>query len=166
MRILLQQELTGDVWCGTVHGLKNGGVLRRQREHFCRSENTREFAYPSNISRRCQSKTSDQSRRGSRNEASGSSAGPRPEFGSDLVLRNLADGSEHVFADVVEYTFARDAKALVYAVGSKTKENNGVFFVAPGFPAESKAVLKGKGKNGGNGPVKAKHLICFCLERG
>ena len=70
----------------------------------------------------------------------------RPEYGSDLVLRNMADGSERVFADVSEYTLSKDAKSLVYAVASRKEESNGVYALVPGSPAEPVALLSGKGK--------------------
>lgn len=74
-------------------------------------------------------------------------AGARgPEYGSDLVLRNLADQTERVFADVSEYTLAKDAGSLVYAVASRKEESNGVYAVVPGSPAEPVALLSGKGK--------------------
>ena len=49
--------------------------------------------------------------------ASGAARGPRPEFGTDLVIRNLADSSERTITDVVEFTLTDDGKHLVYAVG-------------------------------------------------
>ena len=76
---------------------------------------------------------------------------PRPtdkkkEYGSTLILRRLADGNERAFADVLEYTFSKDAKSLVYAVSSKKEENNGVFAVVPQTDAASVSLLSGAGK--------------------
>ena len=70
----------------------------------------------------------------------------RPEYGSDLVLRNLSDKSERVFNDVIEFTLSKDAKALVYAVSSRKTETNGVYRVAPGSSDSPAALLVGKGK--------------------
>src|SRR5207245_761751 len=36
----------------------------------------------------------------------------KKEYGSDLILRNLADGTERTFADVLDYTLSKDAKTL------------------------------------------------------
>ncbi len=82
-------------------------------------------------------------------------AGGRPgspskkEYGTDLVLRNLANGSERTFADALDYSFSKDAKSLVFTVSSKKEETNGVYVAAPAptlndaAPAE---LLSGKGK--------------------
>ena len=70
----------------------------------------------------------------------------KKEYGSDLVLRNMADKSERVFADVLEFTFSKDAKSLVYAVSSKKEETNGVYAVTPGSTAAQAALLSGAGK--------------------
>jgi len=72
--------------------------------------------------------------------------GKKKEYGSDLVLRNLADGSERIFADVLEFAFSDDAKSLVYAVSSKQEETNGVFAVTPGSAAAPTGLLSGKGQ--------------------
>jgi dipeptidyl aminopeptidase/acylaminoacyl peptidase len=73
---------------------------------------------------------------------------PKKEYGTDLVLRDLTrpDGNERVFANVLEYSFARDGKTLLYAVSSKKEEENGAFAVAPGSDAAPVALLAGKGK--------------------
>jgi dipeptidyl aminopeptidase/acylaminoacyl peptidase len=91
---------------------------------------------------------SDQ-QRGGRGGRGGGISGPRPQFGSDLVLRAIADGSEHTFADVVEFSLADDAAQLVYAVGAHDTSKNGVFAVRPEAPtAAPAALLAGKGKYG------------------
>jgi dipeptidyl aminopeptidase/acylaminoacyl peptidase len=51
---------------------------------------------------------------------------------ADLVLRNLTDGKERTFADVVEFTLTKNGRWLVYAVGGKKPEAQGVFAVMPG----------------------------------
>ena len=72
--------------------------------------------------------------------------GKKKEYGSDLVLRNLADGSERSLADVLEFAFSDDAKSLVYAVSSKQDDTNGVFAVIPGSATPPTALLAGKGQ--------------------
>ena len=69
---------------------------------------------------------------GAEDAAGGAATGPRPEFGSDLVLRNLSDGAERTFADVVEFSLTDDGKQLVYAVSARDAAKNGVFAVKPG----------------------------------
>jgi len=82
--------------------------------------------------------------------AQGSPSSPRApkkkDYGSDLVLRNLSDGTERTFNDVLDYTLSKDAKTLVYAVSSKKEETNGVFAVATQTEAAPAALLTGKGK--------------------
>lgn len=85
----------------------------------------------------------DQARR------TGSAARPgRTEYGSDLVLRDLSkpENNERTFANVSEYSFARDGKTLAYTVASRKEEDNGVFAATPGSGAAPAALLSGKGK--------------------
>jgi hypothetical protein len=70
----------------------------------------------------------------------------RTEYGSDLVLRNMNDKSERVFADVSDYSLTRDAKGLVYTVSSRKEDSNGVYAFEPGTTADPKPLLTGKGK--------------------
>ncbi len=72
--------------------------------------------------------------------------GARPEFGSDLVLRKLADSSERTFADVVEFALADDGAELVYSVSAHDTARNGVFAVRVNSPGAPAALLAGKGK--------------------
>jgi len=85
--------------------------------------------------------------RGGRGGAGGvGTTASRPEFGSDLVLRNLADSTEHTFSDVVEFSLTDDGKQLVYAIGARDTSRNGVFVVRPGAADTPAALLAGKGK--------------------
>src|SRR5262245_29929474 len=52
---------------------------------------------------------------------------PKKEYGTNLVLRSLGGDGERIFSDVLEFSLARDAKTLVYAVSSKAEESNGVY---------------------------------------
>ncbi len=72
--------------------------------------------------------------------------GRRKEYGSTLILRNLADGKERTFADVLDYNFAKDARSLIYAVSSRKEETNGAFVVTPQSDAGPVALLSGAGK--------------------
>ncbi|WP_143393048.1 alpha/beta hydrolase family protein [Fimbriiglobus ruber] len=60
----------------------------------------------------------------------GATPAPRLTFGTDLVVRNLATGSETLFADVAEYSITKDVKQIVFTVQSKSAGRNGVY-VAP-----------------------------------
>jgi hypothetical protein len=71
---------------------------------------------------------------------------PRVEYGTDLVIRDLARGTERIVSSVLEFSFARDGKTLLYAVSSRTPEENGVFAITPGSAAAPAPVLSGTGK--------------------
>ncbi len=70
----------------------------------------------------------------------------KKEYGSALILRRLSDGNSRAFADVLDYSFSKDAKTLVFAVASKKEETNGAFAVAPGADGAPAALLSGPGK--------------------
>lgn len=70
----------------------------------------------------------------------------KKEYGTDLILRNLANGTDRIFADVLEYSFSKDAKSLVYAVSSRKEETNGAFAVIPQTDAAPVSLLAGAGK--------------------
>ncbi len=72
----------------------------------------------------------------------------RPEFGSEMVLRNTSDGAERKFASVIEYALSKDARTLLYAVASKKEEENGVFAVDVAAGGEPRPLVMGKGKYG------------------
>jgi len=78
--------------------------------------------------------------------AAAAGSGARPEFGSDLVLRSLADSTERTFPDVVEFSLTDDGKQLVYAVSARDTAKNGVFAARPGAADAPAALLTGKGK--------------------
>jgi dipeptidyl aminopeptidase/acylaminoacyl peptidase len=87
---------------------------------------------------------------------SNSNSAPRPspspassrkkEYGSTLILRSLADGKDRTLADVLDYSFAKDGKSLVYAVQSRKEDTNGAFVVTPQTDAAPVALLSGAGK--------------------
>jgi dipeptidyl aminopeptidase/acylaminoacyl peptidase len=83
--------------------------------------------------------------RGGRGGAAASRS-TRPEFGSDLVLRMVADGAERTFPDVVEFTLTDDGKQLVYAVSARDTAKNGVFVARTGSSDAAAPLLAGKGK--------------------
>ncbi len=64
------------------------------------------------------------------------------------MIRDLrsASAKERTVEDVTEYSIAKDAKTLVYAVASKKDETNGVYSIVPGNDAAANALLAGKGK--------------------
>lgn len=89
----------------------------------------------------------DQQRPGGAGAASrGAAGGRRKEYGTDLVLRNLSNGSERSFADALDYSFSKDAKTLVFTVSARKEESNGIFAATPGTDAAPVELLAGKGK--------------------
>lgn len=58
-------------------------------------------------------------------------AGAGQEFGSEMVVRKLADGSEQSFADVLDYAVTKNGHELSYAVVSSKSETDGVFVIEP-----------------------------------
>ena len=76
----------------------------------------------------------------------GAATPPAKSFGSDLVIRDLAAGTERVIPDVDSYTLAKDGKLLVYAVASRAEDHNGVFAVGPGDPTQTIAIKTGAGR--------------------
>lgn len=73
-------------------------------------------------------------------------AAEKKEFGSDLVLRDLASGREQTFPDVLEYSFARDGRTLLFAVAGRNEARNGVYAATPGTDGEPVALSGGKGR--------------------
>jgi dipeptidyl aminopeptidase/acylaminoacyl peptidase len=71
---------------------------------------------------------------------------PRKEYGTELVLRDLAAGTERTFSNVLEYVFARDGKTLLFTVSSKAETDNGVYTIYPQQNAAPLALSSGKGK--------------------
>ena len=70
----------------------------------------------------------------------------KKEYGSDLILRNMTAGSESTFSDVLDYTIAKDAKTLVFAVSSRAEDSNGVYAVNTQTSGNRVELLRGKGK--------------------
>ena len=54
-------------------------------------------------------------------------AGGRRQFGSPLVLRNLATGAEERLSDVLTFAFDDSAKVLAYTVVSRDSTKDGAF---------------------------------------
>jgi dipeptidyl aminopeptidase/acylaminoacyl peptidase len=70
----------------------------------------------------------------------------RKEYGSTLIVRRLSDGSDRTFADVLDYSFAKDAKTLVFAVSSRKEDTNGAFAITPQNDGPPVKLLGGPGK--------------------
>src|SRR5262249_34684258 len=71
---------------------------------------------------------------------------PTPLLTSELVLRNLADGKERTFADVTEYSLAKDGRCLIFTVQSKQAKDSGVYAVTPGQDGSPQALRSGEGR--------------------
>ncbi len=67
-------------------------------------------------------------------------------YGTELVLRQLEQGSERTFAAVSDYSFARDGRTLLFTVSAKTEADNGVYAATPGDAAAPLGLLTGKGR--------------------
>jgi len=92
---------------------------------------------------------------GGTNPQAGSATGPpaarrpaqrRKEYGTEMVVRNLADGSERTFNDVLDFTISDDGKSLAYTVSSRQEDSNGIFAFTPGDAGDPRVLLKGKGQ--------------------
>lgn len=71
------------------------------------------------------------------------------KYGSDLVLRQLGspvETAERVFPNVLEYSFARDGRVLVFTVASRTETDNGVYALTPGASGAPIALASGPGQ--------------------
>jgi dipeptidyl aminopeptidase/acylaminoacyl peptidase len=75
-----------------------------------------------------------------------SARGKKKEYGTELVLRNTANGNERKFSDVLDYTISRDAKTLVFTTSARKEDSNGVYAVTTDSDNEPVALLSGKGK--------------------
>ena len=78
--------------------------------------------------------------------ANGGGRGPRPEFGTDLVIRSLADATERTIPDVVEFLMTDDGTQIVYAIAARDAAKNGVFAVKTAGNDAATSLLAGKGK--------------------
>jgi len=65
------------------------------------------------------------------------------EPGTDLVVRELASGTETTIPEVTDYVWNTDGSRLAYAISSKAPENDGVF--ARAVDGATLTLLKGKG---------------------
>ncbi|MDX6610906.1 MAG: hypothetical protein QOD75_92 [Blastocatellia bacterium] len=70
----------------------------------------------------------------------------KKEYGGDLVLREMAKGTERRFNDALEFALSKDAKTLVFAVASKKEDTNGVYAVTTMGNGAPSVLLSGKGK--------------------
>jgi dipeptidyl aminopeptidase/acylaminoacyl peptidase len=104
--------------------------------------------------------------RGGRGGAGGGGRGMRAETGSDLMVRNLADGTERTVGDVTEFVLSEDGKHLVYAVGARDNTKNGVFVTKPGSAdAPATALAEGKGKYVGLAWDENQTQLAFLSDR-
>jgi dipeptidyl aminopeptidase/acylaminoacyl peptidase len=84
--------------------------------------------------------------RGGRGGGGAGRGGARPEFGTEMVVRGLADGSEHSVPDVAEFILSDDGQDLVWAVAAHDAGKNGVFLARPALSGVGVSLLAGKGK--------------------
>ena len=85
--------------------------------------------------------------RGGAGGGGGRSGDGRSQFGSDMIVRNLADGAERTFADVQDFNLSNDGKLLVYSVAGRDGAKNGVYALKLSEAgAAPTALADGKGK--------------------
>lgn len=70
----------------------------------------------------------------------------KKEYGTELILRNTATGTERNFSDVLDFTISDDAKTLVFTTSSRKEDINGVYAVTTGTDGLPAVLLSGKGK--------------------
>ncbi len=87
-----------------------------------------------------------QTKAGDGEDPASSKKDPQKKTGSDLVLRDLASGSDRILPHVVEYSITRDGRCLVCAVASTKPEENGVFCITPGDAAAPVTLVQGPGR--------------------
>ncbi|MFL5606079.1 MAG: hypothetical protein ACJ8AD_06505, partial [Gemmatimonadaceae bacterium] len=73
------------------------------------------------------------------------SRGRRREYGTTLVLRDLASGRETRIADVTAYVFDDSAKVLGYTVASRTSGRDGAYVRRIAQPDQEVTLLSGTG---------------------
>jgi dipeptidyl aminopeptidase/acylaminoacyl peptidase len=73
-------------------------------------------------------------------------AGKKKEYGTELVLRDMTNSSERKFSDVLDFTFSKDAKTLVFSTSAKSEDTNGIYVVTPQTDGPPVVLLSGKGK--------------------
>ena len=62
-------------------------------------------------------------------------------------MRKLADKSERIIHDVLDFTFSKDGTSLTYTVSSHKPEENGVYRIMTAAPeAPPVAILSGLGQ--------------------
>ena len=126
---------------------KAAGYLAYQKEAPERAANAPEGAKPLGGGDEIEVQPeSDQQGRGGRGGGRGGAGGRGSEFGTDMIVRSLADGAERTFTDVAEFHFTDDGKQVVYAVSAHDTAKNGVFVATPGSSGAPATVLDGKGK--------------------
>ncbi len=68
------------------------------------------------------------------------------KYGTTLVLRSLADGSEEIYQDVLEYIFTKDGRKLLYVVSSQEKPETDGIYAASLPDKKTVPILTGKGR--------------------
>lgn len=71
---------------------------------------------------------------------------PGINYGTDLIIRDLATKAERVIPDVTDFSLTKDSKVLVYTVSSRKDETNGVYVVNPRSVGVGEAIKSGPGR--------------------
>ncbi|MFC1556621.1 alpha/beta hydrolase family protein [candidate division KSB1 bacterium] len=79
-------------------------------------------------------------------ETAGRRGRDRKTTGTELVLRNLRDGSEERISFVTDYGFPEESKFMYFIVSSETDDDDGVYIKNLERNARAAAIASGKGK--------------------
>ena len=87
------------------------------------------------------------------------------EFGSDLVLRTLADSAERTVPTSWNSLLTEDGKQLVYAVGARDSAKNGVFALKPGSSDAPVALAKARANTRSSPGIENQTQAVFLSDR-
>ena len=94
----------------------------------------------------------------------GGAGGPRRQFGSPLVLRNLATGAEQRLNDVLSFAFDDSARTFAYTVVSRDSTKDGAYLENLSSGATS-ALLSGRGDYKGIAFDRSGAQLAFLANR-
>ncbi|HYZ86925.1 MAG TPA: prolyl oligopeptidase family serine peptidase [Bryobacteraceae bacterium] len=93
--------------------------------------------------------------------------GRADQYGSDLVIRQLASGTERTIPNVTDFEVTKDGEVIAYTVRARTNpDSNGVYLVNPASQTlQPKSVLVGKGKYSRPAWDESQKQLAFLSER-
>jgi dipeptidyl aminopeptidase/acylaminoacyl peptidase len=89
----------------------------------------------------------------------------KEDYGTQFVIRSLADGGETQIEDVFNYRFTKNGKYLLFVISSKEKpETDGVYSLLPGDESGT-PLLAGKGKYKNWAMDEEESVLAFLTDR-